>query len=60
MDRGTLMCYSPWGHKELDMTEATEHIRMHGFKLNIHASPPIPIHILIINPQCHGVWRCSL
>ena len=20
-----LVCYSPWGHKELDMTEATEH-----------------------------------
>ena len=23
--QGSLACYSPWGHKELDMTEATEH-----------------------------------
>ena len=20
-DKGSLVCYSPWGHKELDMTE---------------------------------------
>ena len=23
--QGSLAFYSPWGHKELDMTEATEH-----------------------------------
>ena len=25
MDRGSLASYSPWGHKELDMTEVTKH-----------------------------------
>ena len=23
--QGSLVCCSPWGHKELDMTEVTEH-----------------------------------
>ena len=23
--QGSLVCYRPWGHKELDMTEQTEH-----------------------------------
>ena len=25
------MGYSPWGHKESDTTEVTEHTRVHGF-----------------------------
>ena len=27
MDKGVWGSYSPWGHKELDTTEATEHMR---------------------------------
>ena len=27
----SLVGYSPWGHKELDMTEVTEHECMQGF-----------------------------
>ena len=26
-----LVGYSPWGHKELDMTEVAEHTHMHAF-----------------------------
>ena len=28
----SLACYSPWDLKELDMTEATWHVRMHGVR----------------------------
>ena len=29
MDRGSLSGYSPWGHKESDTTEVTEHAHVH-------------------------------
>ena len=35
------MGYSPWGHKESDTTEVTEHAHM-------HSSPKLPSH-----PGCH-------
>ena len=43
--------YSPWGHKELDTTEATEHMHSHvpeadylaGSVLNVSHTPP-PLH----------------
>ena len=34
--QGSLASYSPWGHKELDMTEVTEHMRTYIYSLFIH------------------------
>ena len=30
MDRGSQADYSPWGHKELDKTDAAQHTRKKG------------------------------
>ena len=33
MDRGTFRGYGPWGHKELEMTEATKHVHTDDINL---------------------------
>ena len=38
--------YSPWGQKELDMTEATEHIVVHGL-------PSIRLKLLSVRTHTH-------
>ena len=46
--QGSLMGYSPWGHKELDTTEVTSHTRTHWFS---QGSYKVGIITLLL-------WRC--
>ena len=49
----SLVGYSPWGHKELDMTEATEHPCMHAtLTRSAGATTPSLTSYLLLWAEC--------
>ena len=52
-EQRSLVGYSPWGHKELDMTEATEHPCMHAtLTRSAGATTPSPTSYLLLWAEC--------
>ena len=58
MDREAWLGYSPWGHKDLDTTEVTEHAHrdrgqalLQGVKNHRHLSTSLLVSLAIQLPQ---------
>ena len=52
MDRGSMEGYAPWGHKELDTTEVTQHTLMHLLYVSLFSK--------CLKRSCCPVWKHSL